>query len=89
MGLLPLDSLVIGIYAPTELAKDSQLMATYVTFSDISNTERVGFEPTNSFPSNDFESFALNHSATFPKRRLINSKLNFLIIELLPPSTLH
>ena len=49
MGLLPLDSLVIGIYAPTELAKDSQLLATYDTFSDISNTERVGFEPTNSF----------------------------------------
>ena len=66
MGLLPLDSLVIGIYAPTELAKDSQLLATYDTFSDISNTERVGFEPTNSILLNDFESFAFDLSATSP-----------------------
>ncbi len=34
-------------------------------------TERVGFEPTNSFPSNDFESFALNHSATFPSKSYV------------------
>ena len=30
-------------------------------------TERVGFEPTNSFPLNDFESFAFDHSATSPQ----------------------
>ena len=29
-------------------------------------TERVGFEPTEGFPSNDFESFAFDHSATSP-----------------------
>ena len=29
-------------------------------------TERVGFEPTNSYLLNDFESFAFNHSATSP-----------------------
>ena len=29
-------------------------------------TERVGFEPTNSFLLNDFESFAFDHSATSP-----------------------
>ena len=28
--------------------------------------ERVGFEPTNSFLLNDFESFAFDHSATSP-----------------------
>ncbi len=32
----------------------------------ISCTERVGFEPTEGFPSNDFESFAFDHSATSP-----------------------
>lgn len=31
-----------------------------------SETERVGFEPTEGFPSNDFESFAFDHSATSP-----------------------
>ena len=30
------------------------------------NTERVGFEPTEAFTSNDFESFAFDHSATSP-----------------------
>ncbi len=29
-------------------------------------TERVGFEPTEAFTSNDFESFAFDHSATSP-----------------------
>ena len=29
-------------------------------------TERVGFEPTEGCPSNDFESFAFDHSATSP-----------------------
>ena len=33
---------------------------------DLLNTERVGFEPTEGFPSNDFESFAFDHSATSP-----------------------
>ncbi len=32
-------------------------------------TERVGFEPTEGFPSNDFESFAFDHSATSPDHR--------------------
>ena len=36
---------------------------------DLLNTERVGFEPTEGFPSNDFESFAFDHSATSPKTR--------------------
>ena len=31
-------------------------------------TERVGFEPTEGCPSNDFESFAFDHSATSPNR---------------------
>ncbi len=30
-------------------------------------TERVGFEPTEGCPSNDFESFAFDHSATSPR----------------------
>ncbi len=33
---------------------------------DLLNTERVGFEPTEGCPSNDFESFAFDHSATSP-----------------------
>ena len=32
-----------------------------------SETERVGFEPTEGCPSNDFESFAFDHSATSPR----------------------
>ncbi len=32
-------------------------------------TERVGFEPTDGCPSNDFESFAFDHSATSPDAR--------------------
>ena len=28
---------------------------------DLLNTERVGLEPTEGFPSNDFESFAFDH----------------------------
>ncbi len=35
----------------------------------LSETERVGFEPTEGFPSNDFESFAFDHSATSPRAR--------------------
>ena len=37
--------------------------------------ERVGFEPTEGFPSNDFESFAFDHSATSPKTRWANNTL--------------
>ncbi len=40
--------------------------------------ERVGFEPTNSFLLNDFESFAFDHSATSPpvdKYALNNKKI--------------
>ncbi len=32
----------------------------------VSETEKVGFEPTEGCPSNDFESFAFDHSATSP-----------------------
>ena len=39
-------------------------------------TERVGFEPTNSFLLNDFESFAFDHSATFPD--LLTLTINLL-----------
>ena len=35
-------------------------------FCEQKNTERVGFEPTNSNLLNDFESFAFDHSATSP-----------------------
>ena len=38
------------------------------TFQDLFKTERVGFEPTEGCPSNDFESFAFDHSATSPKQ---------------------
>ena len=34
----------------------------------MASTERVGFEPTEGCPSNDFESFAFDHSATSPNR---------------------
>ena len=38
------------------------------SFQDLLKTERVGFEPTEGCPSNDFESFAFDHSATSPSR---------------------
>ena len=44
-------------------------MPSYFIFMTSRNdklTERVGFEPTNSFLLNDFESFAFDHSATSP-----------------------
>ena len=40
-------------------------------------TERVGFEPTNSYLLNDFESFAFNHSATSPPSYIYAHKFNF------------
>ena len=39
---------------------------------DLISTERVGFEPTEGFPSNDFESFAFDHSATSPNCLVTN-----------------
>ena len=37
---------------------------------EVLDTERVGFEPTEGCPSNDFESFAFDHSATSPTQAL-------------------
>ena len=43
------------------------------------STERVGFEPTNSYLLNDFESFAFDHSATSPPidKYELNNKKNY------------
>ena len=41
---------------------------TSANFYEGLDTERVGFEPTEGCPSNDFESFAFDHSATSPNR---------------------
>ena len=48
-------------------------------------TERVGFEPTNSFLLNDFESFAFDHSATSPPvyKYALNEEKNSLAIRLM------
>ena len=54
--------------------------------------ERVGFEPTNSFLLNDFESFAFDHSATSPsvyKYAHNREKISDYIIILIFNSTLH
>ena len=55
-------------------------------------TERVGFEPTNSYLLNDFESFAFDHSATSPAVYKYAHKkekiLNYVII-LIFNSNLH
>ena len=46
---------------------DFESIRILLTLSDTQNNpERVGFEPTNSFLLNDFESFAFDHSATSP-----------------------
>ena len=42
------------------------LLFIFRTSKNYKLTERVGFEPTNSFLLNDFESFAFDHSATSP-----------------------
>ena len=68
-------------------------MPSYFIFMTSRNdklTERVGFEPTNSFLLNDFESFAFDHSATSPpvykyarneeKNYGLYNYLNFLFI---------
>ena len=52
----------------TSFYEDCETTRTLKTLSDTKNNpERVGFEPTNSFYLlNDFESLALDHSATSP-----------------------
>ena len=51
----------------TFLYIDFESIRIILTLSDSQNNpERVGFEPTNSFLLNDFESFAFDHSATSP-----------------------
>ena len=52
------------------------LSSLAITTNWIYITERVGFEPTNSFLLNDFESFAFDHSATFPN--LLTLTINLL-----------
>ena len=47
--------------------EDCETIRIIQTLSDTKNNpERVGFEPTNSYLLNDFESFAFDHSATSP-----------------------
>ena len=72
---------------------DCETIRTLQTLSDTKNNpERVGFEPTNSYLLNDFESFAFDHSATSPhvyKYALNNEKIMNYIIILIFNSTLH
>ncbi len=58
-----------GIY------KDFESKITPLTPKDTKNPERVGFEPTNSYLLNDFESFAFDHSATSPPFKSILTNL--------------
>ena len=51
----------------TSFYEDCETTRTLKTLTDTrNNPERVGFEPTNSFLLNDFESFAFDLSATSP-----------------------
>lgn len=50
----------------TRRGQINALLFIFRTSRNYKLTERVGFEPTNSFLLNDFESFAFDHSATSP-----------------------
>ena len=68
----------------TSFYEDCETTRTLKTLTDTrNNPERVGFEPTNSFLLNDFESFAFDHSATSPhiKYAFKNEKImNYVVI---------
>ncbi len=71
----------------TRRGQINTLLFIFRTSKNYKLTERVGFEPTNSFLLNDFESFAFDHSATSPpaykyarkkeKNYGLNNYLNF------------
>ena len=76
----------------TRRGQINALLFIFRTSKNYKLTERVGFEPTNSFLLNDFESFAFDHSATSPpvyKYALNNEKIMNYIIILIFNSNLH
>ena len=76
----------------TQRGQINALLFIFRTSRNDKFTERVGFEPTNSFLLNDFESFAFDHSATSPlvyKYALNNEKIMNYIIILIFNSNLH